>query len=66
MTHNLAIDKLRSLSDLAGLELSDGELQRLVPGVKRSKKQVEELRELIKANDEPAAIFIASRAEQWK
>lgn len=64
MTQNLAIDKLRSLSDLAGLDLSDGELQRLVPGVKRSRKQVEELRELIKANDEPAGTFIAARDER--
>jgi hypothetical protein len=64
MTQNLAIDKLRSLSDLAGLDLSDGELQRLAPGVKRSRKQVEELRELIKANDEPAGTFIAAHDER--
>jgi hypothetical protein len=66
MARNLTMENLRHLSDLAALNFSGEELQRLLPGVNRSKNQAEELRELIKAKDEPAAIFTSSRAEQWK
>jgi len=34
------------------------ELQRLLPGVNRTRKQVEELRALLDTTDEPAAKFV--------
>jgi hypothetical protein len=60
MPNNFTTDALRHVSDLGDLNLSDEELQQLLPGVTRSKKQAAELRDLIKANDEPAGVFIAA------
>ena len=57
MARDFTIDELRISAKQAGLELSDEELQRLLPGVNRSKKQAAELRELIAAIDEPAGKF---------
>jgi hypothetical protein len=51
------IENLRIASKRAGLDLSDDELERLFPGVNRARKQAAELRELIAAGDEPAALF---------
>jgi hypothetical protein len=41
------------------LRLADDELQRLLPGVNRAKRQAAELRELIGPDDEPADKFTA-------
>lgn len=57
MARELTIDDLTALAELAGLQLSNDELLRLLPGVRRSKKQAAELRDLIDTNDEPAASF---------
>jgi len=57
MSQEISIDGLRKMAERAGLELSEDELRRLLPGVNRSKKQAAELRELIAAADEPAATF---------
>ncbi|MGH7798056.1 MAG: hypothetical protein ACREQ2_24605 [Candidatus Binatia bacterium] len=57
MAEEPMIENLRIASKRAGLDLSDDELQRLLPGVLRSKKQAAELRALIAASDEPAARF---------
>jgi hypothetical protein len=54
---NLTIDECRALAKTAGLELSDEELHRLLPGINRARGQAAELRELIAATTEPAAIF---------
>jgi hypothetical protein len=45
----------------AGINIPDEELQRLLPGVNRAKKQAAELRTLIDSGDEPASIFIAAK-----
>lgn len=45
------------MADHAGLKLSDDELERLLPGVSRSKKQAAELRALIAPETEPAGTF---------
>jgi hypothetical protein len=60
----ITIEDLRSLTRRAGLELPDEELQRLLAGVNRSKKQVTDLRELVAVDAEPATIFILSIAPE--
>jgi hypothetical protein len=60
MDEEMTIDGLRRMAQRAGLDLSDDELQRLLPGVNRSKRQAAELRELVTATDEPAAKFNVS------
>jgi len=64
MAHEIAIDELRTLAQQAGLNIPDEELQRLLPGVNRAKKQAAELRALIDSGDEPAALFIAAKKDQ--
>ena len=56
----ITLDDLRKMARRAGLQLADDELQRLLPGVNRSKKQVAELRALIATENEPAATFNAA------
>ena len=50
------------MAERAGLKLNETELQRLLPGVNRAKKQAAELRNLIGAENEPAATFDLARA----
>ena len=59
MEREITLDDLRTTAQRAGLELSDDELQRLLAGVIRSKKQAGELRALISLETEPAAEFRA-------
>jgi len=62
MIREIKLDELRTMAQQVGLNLSDEELLRLLPGVNRSRKQVAELRELLARTDEPAAIFDAATA----
>jgi len=64
MADEMTIENLRILAQAAGLELPDDELQRLLPGVNRSKNQVAQLRHLVEGENEPAALFILSKASQ--
>lgn len=57
MTLEITIEQLREMARKAGLDLTDSELQRILPGVQRAKKQAAELREMIGADDEPAITF---------
>ncbi len=57
MEQEIALDDLRDMARSAGLKLSDDELERLLPGVNRSKKQAAELRALIGPETEPAGTF---------
>jgi Ca2+-binding EF-hand superfamily protein len=59
MEQEITIDDLRDMARSAGLKLSDDELERLLPGVNRSKRQAAELRELITLDTEPAGTFKA-------
>ena len=59
MIREIKLDELRTMAQQVGLNLSDEELLRLLPGVNRSRKQVGELRELLAQTDEPAGIFVA-------
>jgi hypothetical protein len=64
MADEMTIEEIRALASEAGLNLSDEELQRLLPGVARSKKQAADLRRLIGVDDEPAAAFAALKSNR--
>ncbi len=65
MDQEITLDSLRKMAERAGLKLNEEELQKLLPGVNRSKKQAAELRELVAAGDEPASTFdLASSARK--
>lgn len=64
MTHEITLDELRAMVMQAGLTLSDDELQKLVPGVNRARKQATELRTLTDDNNEPASSFSAQKADK--
>jgi Ca2+-binding EF-hand superfamily protein len=64
MTDEITFDELRRMAMQAGLKLADEELQKLLPGVNRSRKQVAELRELIPDIAEPASVFSALKANK--
>jgi hypothetical protein len=61
---DLTIEECRALANAAGLGLSDEELQRLVPGINRARRQAAELRALIAAIDEPAGTFAAAERSE--
>jgi hypothetical protein len=56
----ITLEEARFLAQRAGLTLSDAQLQAILPGVNRSKGQMEDLRALIGKNDEPAGAFNAT------
>jgi hypothetical protein len=58
MSEPFDLQQLLALCDSLGLKLPQDELQRLLPGVNRSRKQVEELRALLDVTAEPAAKFV--------
>ena len=64
MVDKLTLEDLRAMAERAGLKLGDDELQRLLPGVNRSRQQVAELRQLIDHSDEPAGTFKAANKDQ--
>jgi len=64
MADEMTIEKIRALAREAGLNLPDEELQHLLPGVVRAKKQAADLRQLIDVDDEPAATFTALKSNQ--
>jgi len=61
MSDELSFEELRSMAERAGLRLSGDDLQRLLPGVIRARRQAAALRALIGADDEPAGVFGAAR-----
>jgi hypothetical protein len=64
MVDKLTLDDLRAIAERNGLKLGDDELQRLLPGVNRSRQQVAELRRLIDHSDEPAGTFKAAYTDR--
>jgi len=60
MAVEFGLEDLRRMTARAGLSLSDEELQKLLPGVKRSQQQVFELRALLSDEIEPSAHFPAA------
>ena len=61
MAQDMAPDELQMLAKRAGLNLSDEELQRLLPVVNRSRNQALALRELVSDAIEPSRSFDASK-----
>jgi hypothetical protein len=64
MSEEITLDQLRSLAEQAGLKLSAEELQRLLAGVSRSRKQASELRSLLSDSVPPAIAFSAVAGEK--
>jgi hypothetical protein len=60
MPEEMTIEECRVLAKTAGLHVSDEELQRLLPGINRARRQAVELRDIIPATAEPAVIFTAA------
>jgi hypothetical protein len=61
MVDETNLSQLRMMAASAGLKLSEDELQRLLPGVNRSRAQAEELRGLLAVTVEPAGTFAAAK-----
>ena len=61
MAEELTLEKLKSMAQRRGLTLPQEELQKLLPGVTRARKQAAELRDLLARTDEPAGVFKAGR-----
>jgi hypothetical protein len=59
MPYEITLEQLKMLAAPAGLKLSEEELQRLLPGVNRSRNQIADLREIVGLGDEPAGVFAA-------
>jgi hypothetical protein len=64
MASEITRDELRVRAARAGLELSEDELNQLLPGVNRAYGQVIDLRALLSDGDEPAAVFAAARSQR--
>ena len=64
MAKEITLAQLQKMMKRSGLNLTDEEVEKLLPGVNRSQNQVLELRELITDSIEPATAFAASRTEK--
>jgi hypothetical protein len=60
MAEELTLENLKTIAKRRGLRLTDDELQRLLPGVIRARKQAAELRGIAVREDEPAGTFNAT------
>jgi hypothetical protein len=61
MENEMTLEQLRILARQIGLTISDAELERLLPALRRSRAQADQLRDLISEGVEPAAVFAAVR-----
>jgi len=64
MAEDLTFENLKTMAERRGLRLPEDDLQRLLPGVIRARRQAAELREIVAREDEPAADFDAMRRER--
>ena len=64
MADHIILDDLFKMAARAGLKLAEDELQKLLPGVNRARKQAAELRQLITDCAEPASTFSAQKTEK--
>ena len=62
MAEELTVEMLKSIAESRGLTLPSDELQKLLPGVRRARKQAAELRELVTLVNEPAGVFDAQKS----
>lgn len=61
MANEISLQQLRELAQRASLKLADDELQKLLPGVNRTRQQADELRRLLDNQVEPAGHFAAQK-----
>ena len=61
MADEVSLNRLRDMAQRAGLKLAEEELQKLLPGVTRTRQQAEELRHLLGPQAEPAGHFSAGK-----
>jgi len=61
MTTEITLNELSLLALQAGLNLTQDELGKLLPGVNRSRSQISELRNFIGDGTEPAGVFSAQQ-----
>ena len=64
MAEKLTLEHLRQMAERRRLWLPEDELQRLLPGVIRARRQAAELREMVAREDEPAGAFDAMRHQR--
>jgi len=64
MAEELTLENLKALAERRGLRLAEDELQGLLPGVIRARRQAAELREIVARENEPAGAFDAMRHER--
>jgi len=64
MAEELTLENLKTMAERRGLWLPEDELQRLLPGVIRARRQAAGLREIVACEDEPASAFDAMRLER--
>ena len=64
MAKEITLAELQTVAKRSGLQLTDEELEKLLPGVNRFHHHILELRELITDSIEPAAAFAASQTEK--
>jgi hypothetical protein len=64
MASEITRDELCARAARAGLELSEDELNQLLPGVNRAYEQVIDLRKLVTIADEPAAVFAPAGSQR--
>ena len=63
MAQEMTLEELSLWAVQAGLKLTRDELQRILPGVHRSRIQVAELRDLMPDHLEPAGVFLAQKGQ---
>ena len=59
----LTLEQLQAAAQRRGITLPQEELEKLLPGVTRARKQAAELRDLLARADEPAGVFKPGRAD---
>ena len=64
MAEELTLENLKAMAERRGLRLAEDELQGLLPGVIRARRQAAELREIVARENEPAGAFDAMRHER--
>ena len=64
MAEPLNLERLKTMAQRRGLTLPDQELDKLLPGILRARRQATELRELLAPADEPAGVFDAAKGKR--
>jgi hypothetical protein len=58
----VTLETVRLGAALAGLPLTEAEVEAMLPGVRRTKQMAAAVRALVEANDEPAGVFRPAQA----